>query len=138
MTPNELGSILGNHLAEATTFFYGLVGNSFTINDELKNELDEGRKRIFGKLIPAIRQLEELGEEDAAECRMIASSTYVNAPIDPLSIAEKLESVLENIDDDSDENFIMNLQSFYMALSFLNPEELKEDAPFLLDHIGYN
>ncbi len=137
MSTKELGTEIGQICAEGTTFLYEAVGVKLTVTDELKQKLDEGRKQIFGKLIPKVKVLETLNEEDLELCRQQAGITYAEQLPELMEMAERLENAFEEIEDMSDEDFIKNLQSLYMILSFLDIEELKESAPFIIEHTNY-
>ena len=132
-----LSKEIGEICAEATQLLYDKTKNGFEINDTFMLALDSGRKEIFSKLLPKLKELAAMDDEQADNCRSLAAISYMELLPDLENMAEELESVLENLDEDTDEDLILNIQSLYMILAFLDPAEMEGFAPHILAHVGY-
>ncbi|NLO70745.1 MAG: hypothetical protein GX102_07395 [Porphyromonadaceae bacterium] len=137
MSPEELGVEIGKLCAEAFDFIYEQFKDQPEINDELKKKFSAERERIFSRLVPLIKQQQQLSEEGITECNMNAGITVAESIPDMEEKSIELLETIGNLENEPDQTFLMDVQSLYMILSFLDMEEMQQNAPELLKYVGF-
>lgn len=138
MNTETLGTEMGKICAESLDFVYNELKSNPQIDDKIKQRFSEKRKDIFTRYIPLLNQLNQLDEEAAGECRMHAGIGVIeNLEVDMEEMGAVLDEVFNGfMENEQDENFLMDVQALYLAMEFLSMDELKEQAPELLEHVG--
>lgn len=137
MTPEQLGTEIGNAAAQAFNSLYDILGNSPQITDEIKQKVSNERVKAFEPLIPMIKQYHALGEEDAStaiQSFFIANLTGID---DYDTKIEKLSAVLDSIFEGDDKEFTMDSVSLFAVNAFMensSPED--EKTKTLFKHVG--
>ncbi|HOG19836.1 MAG TPA: hypothetical protein PKW37_05290 [Salinivirgaceae bacterium] len=135
MTPEELGTKMGNIAAQAFNFLYDNLAKSPKITARLKKNVKLEREKTFARLIPLIKQYRTFGEEDATEIRRIMALQYLEGMNGGETEIYELNSVVGTIFEGDDKDFTMDTVSLFMILEFLEEHD-DEESQTLYKHVG--
>lgn len=128
-------------MAEGFLFLNENVTVPFDVNDAVKSKFEKKRKAIFDQFIPRVKKLIEMDKNSATNSTLSAFVTFADelelANIDTEDLANRVRSVLDNLDRNTDSNLIRDIESLHRIVEILDADDMGEYDLYLLEHVGY-
>ncbi len=136
MEAKTLGTEIGEICGKALDFVYEQLKDQPPVDDQLKALFSEERKSVFNVLVPLLKQQQQLDEENMQLCNIEAATAIVTVFENMEEKSQELNQALDYLAEEEDMSFLMDVQSLFLVMSFLDTEELGSYAPELIEYVG--